>query len=157
MWGRPNQRTQKVPRACYNNGAPVNILASSAAWPPSCEDVVLVAGEVLGIQSHNRTAMSFLCTKCSTAPSGIVPFIFCATYPAAQVSKEAAAWKVSTRIHGVEELVEYTVPPAEVATRLESIRQSMDVEFGKEKPQRQRIVEALPFHFLPNLDHSRAS
>ena len=152
LWGRPNQRTLKVPRKCYQNGSPVNILASSAAWPPSCEDVVLVAGEVLGIMNHKRTAMSFLCTKCSTAPSGIVPFIFCATYPAAQVSKETAGWKVSTRIHGQEELIEYTKPPEEVARRLESIRQSMDVEFGKEKPLRHRIVEAFgPKSLEPHL------
>eukprot|EP00438_Fugacium_kawagutii_P025951 Skav207676 [mRNA] locus=scaffold1857:356458:367282:- [translate_table: standard] len=30
----------------------------------------------------------YLCTKCSTVPAGIIPFILCATYPAVEVEKE---------------------------------------------------------------------
>lgn len=140
-WGRPQQRTSMHPRQCYNNGPPIKILPSSQAWLPTTEDAVLVAGDVLPILNHKRTSMTYFCTKCSTVPTGIIPFILCATYPAATVTKQAGVWIISTMIHGERQDEKYSAPPQKVEELLDSIRKKMDTEFGLNPQQRQRIVE----------------
>ena len=58
-WGRPNQRTSLHPRKCYE-GPTMRILPSSQAWLPPTEDAVIVAGDVMAIMNHKRTAMTTL-------------------------------------------------------------------------------------------------
>ena len=143
LWGRPTARTHVARRRCYE-GPPVRIAGTSLAQPPPCDQVTIVAGEVLACGDHKRVAMSYMCTKCSVAPWGILPLVLVATYPATRVEKcdDGKIWRLAFRMHGVREERDYHAPSPEVERLLDLIRKHMDTEFGTKREERHRVVDA---------------
>jgi len=143
QWGRPVQRTVEMPRKWFD-GPPLRI-TSPLAQPAPCDDVTIVAGQILACMDHKRKSMSYFCSKCSVAPRGILPLVLYATYPAMELERlqgeDGDEWKLTAQMYGVREEARYRVPRPEVARLLHHIRENMDVEFGGTVPERQCVAK----------------
>jgi len=121
------------PRKCYSGGV-FMIVTNSLVQPPPTNDVTIIAAAVTPMMSQKQRSTTFIGSKCSIAPRGILPLALYATYKHRdleinEIDTVGEVWKLTASFEGVQETLIYRPPDAEVHALLDDIRTNFDKEF----------------------------
>lgn len=132
-------------RKCYaqHDTAQFHVVPTSLAYPIPADAATILAVDILplaarprGPSRRQRASVSYMCSKCTVLPLGVLPVVLAATYPPVSI-RDAAALQVLFR--GVRE--EMPLPRADVIEDIHFIRNGMDSEIGRPATEVARAVE----------------